>query len=102
MWAYLESQNMTDISKVKSLKEYNAAILPQLQTICEPLKTFGISNFAYAKITKEQSFFRIGTYESYTNLFLNVASLLMLIFTVDFFTLTLFLVRQKHSFFYGV
>ncbi|MBY0293061.1 MAG: LuxR C-terminal-related transcriptional regulator, partial [Alphaproteobacteria bacterium] len=50
-------------------KEYNTAILPQLQTICEPLKVFGISSFAYAKITKDQSFFRIGTHEEYTQLF---------------------------------
>ena len=61
---------MTNIDKAKSLKEYNASVLPHLQTICEPLKIFGISNFSYAKITKDQSFFRIGTHEEYNKLFL--------------------------------
>ena len=60
---------MVDNSKVKSLKEYNASILPQLQDICEPLKLFDISNFAYGKITRDQKFFRVGTHEDYTELF---------------------------------
>src|ERR1700722_2307501 len=60
---------MTDNTKAKSLLEYNKAILPQLHDLCEPLKIFNISNFAYAKITKDQKFFRIGTHEKYTELF---------------------------------
>ena len=60
---------MADNSKVKSLKEYNQSILPRLQDICEPLKIFDISNFAYGKITKDQKFFRVGTHEGYTELF---------------------------------
>ncbi|OJW51067.1 MAG: hypothetical protein BGO67_12100 [Alphaproteobacteria bacterium 41-28] len=60
---------MADNRKVKLLKEYNQSILPRLQDICEPLKIFDISNFAYGKITKDQKFFRIGTHEGYTELF---------------------------------
>ncbi len=60
---------MTDNTKAKSLKDYNASILPRLQELCEPLKIFDISNFAYAKITKDQKLFRIGTHERYTELF---------------------------------
>jgi len=60
---------MTDNSKAKSLKEYNQSILPRLQDICEPLRLFDISNFSYAKITRDQKFFRVGTHEGYTDLF---------------------------------
>ena len=60
---------MTNTIKAKSLKEYNEAVLPRLQDICEPLKIFDISNFAYAKIMRDQKFFRIGTHERYTELF---------------------------------
>ena len=62
---------MTDHTKVRSLMEYNEAVLPRLQELCEPLKIFGISNFTYGKITKDQKFFRISTHEEYTELFLN-------------------------------
>ena len=60
---------MPDITKPKSLKEYNTSVLPRLQELCEPLKLFDISNFAYGKITKDQKFFRVGTHERYTELF---------------------------------
>lgn len=60
---------MADHTNAKSLKEYNEAIMPRLQELCEPLKILGISNFAYAKFTKDQRFFRIGTHEKYTELF---------------------------------
>ena len=58
-----------DDPKAKSLKEYNESIMPRLQELCEPLKIFGISNFAYGKFTKDQRFFRIGTHEKYMELF---------------------------------
>jgi DNA-binding CsgD family transcriptional regulator len=60
---------MTNATKAKSLKEYNESILTRLQELCEPLNTFDISNFSYAKLTKEQKFFRIGNHERYTNFF---------------------------------
>lgn len=60
---------MSDNAKVKSLIEYNEAIMPRLQELCEPLKLFGISSFAYGKITKNQKFFRVGTHEKYTEVF---------------------------------
>jgi len=60
---------VTSTTKAKSLKEYNAAVLPRLQDICEPLKIFDISNFGYGKIMKAQKLFRIGTHEGYTELF---------------------------------
>jgi len=60
---------MTNMTKAKSLKEYNESILPRLQELCEPLNMFDISNFSYAKLTKDQKFFRIGNHETYTDFF---------------------------------
>jgi DNA-binding CsgD family transcriptional regulator len=60
---------MTDNTKAKSLKDYNEAVLPRLQELCEPLKIFNISNFSYAKLRKDQKFFRIGNHQKYTELF---------------------------------
>ena len=58
-----------DDPKAKSLKEYNESIMPRLQELCEPLKIFGISNFTYGKITKDQKFFRVCSHEKYNELF---------------------------------
>lgn len=60
---------MADNTQAKSLKEYNESIMPRLQELCEPLKIFGISNFTYGKVTKDQRFFRLSTHEKYNELF---------------------------------
>ena len=60
---------MTNTTKAKSLKEYNESILSRLQELCQPLNMFEISNFSYAKLTKDQKFFRIGNHPRYTDFF---------------------------------
>lgn len=59
---------MVEFDRTKALFNYDAAIQPQLATLCEPLKLLGVSNFSYAKITKDQKYFRIGNFAPYTDL----------------------------------
>ena len=93
---------MTDNTKAKSLKDYNESILPQLQDICEPLKIFDISNFAYGKITKDQKFLRVGTHEGYSELFLNMNFIIELMVIEDFSIPSPFQKKKVPYFFYGI
>lgn len=60
---------MIDYNKTKALLDYDRSVQSKLEEICAPLKLLGISNFSYAKITKDKKFLRMGTYAPYTDLF---------------------------------
>lgn len=60
---------MNEFDKVKLMLNYNQSIQSQLNEILAPLRILGISNFAYAKITQDQKYFRIGNHDAYTDLF---------------------------------
>ncbi len=60
---------MNEFDKAKLMLNYNQSIQSQLDEVLAPLKILGISNFAYAKITKDQKYFRIGNHDAYTDLF---------------------------------
>ena len=89
---------MTNIVKAKSLKDYNASVLPRLQELCEPLNIFDISNFSYAKLTKDQKFFRVGNHQKYTELFLSRVCMTTQIFIGNYVTLMPFLKKKDFIF----
>lgn len=60
---------MIKFDEAKALYDYDRAIQPKMAVLCEPLKLLGISNFSYARVTKEQKLLRIGNYTPYTDLF---------------------------------
>ncbi len=60
---------MIDFNKAKALLDYDRSVQSKLDEICAPLKLLGISNFSYAKVTKEKQLLRMGTYAPYTDLY---------------------------------
>jgi LuxR family quorum-sensing system transcriptional regulator SolR len=60
---------MAEFDQAKALFDYNWSIQPRLNELCEPLKLFGITNFAYVQITRDNRCFRIGNHSEYTKIF---------------------------------
>lgn len=60
---------MNRFDQAKALLDYDRAVQSKLAEICEPLKLLGVSNFSYAKITKDKKLFRIANHQGYTDLF---------------------------------
>jgi len=61
--------NMDKLFQIKSMLEYEKSIQLRLAEVCSPLGLLGISYFSYAKLCKDQQFFRIGNNGAYNKLY---------------------------------